>query len=51
MAHMTSNEAFDKLAKAVQALKEAKKRKADKPEIKKLEKAVNDARAVANLFK
>jgi hypothetical protein len=50
LAHLTSREAFEKLAKAKASLKQAKKDKKDAATIKSLQKAVNDAQAVANLF-
>lgn len=50
MAHLTSHEAFEKLAKAKKDLAAAKKAKKDATTLKKLQKAVNDAQAVANLF-
>lgn len=51
MAKITSShEAFQKLAEAKAALKAAKKNKADAATIAQLQKEVNNAQTVANLF-
>lgn len=48
--HTSSDEAFETLRQAKADLAAAKKAKASAATIKNLEKAVNNAQAVANLF-